>query len=133
MDYNGFKNELKNYYKHLQNVDQLKSDIEMIIYEMSGVKGIRYDKEPSAYNPELANERRLEMIDRIAEKEIELDYTIAAIKYIEMRLKKLSDEDRQICLKVISDGISAEKVGREIGYSRPGIWKRIKRELEKIL
>ena len=133
MDYSGFKNELKNYYKHLENVDRLKEDIEQIIYEMSGVKGIRYDKERSSYNPELANEKRLEMIEKIAEKEIELDYTLAAIKYIEMRLKKLSDDDRKICLKVISDGVSAEKVGREIGYSRPGVWKRIKRELEKIL
>ncbi len=133
MDYKAFKNELENYYKHLKNKDDIESEIEMILYEMTGVKGIRYDKEPSSYNPELSAEKRLELIERKEEKEIELDYTNASIKYIEMKLKKLPEEDRRICLKIISEGVSAEKIRREVGYSKSGIWKRIKRELTGIL
>ena len=133
MDYKAFKNELENYYKHLKNKDKIKEEIENILYEMTGVKGIRYDKEPSGYNPELSAEKKLELIERKEEKEIELEYTIASIHFIEMKLKKLPEDDRRICLKIISEGVSAEKVRREVGYSKSGIWKRIKRELTGIL
>lgn len=133
MDYKGFKNELENYYKHLKNVENIKKEIEDILYEMTGVKGIRYDKEPSSYNPQLSMERKLELIDQKEEKEIELDYTIASIRYIEKKLSKLSQEDKDICLKIISKGISSEKVRQEVGYSKSGIWKRIQRELTGIL
>lgn len=133
MDYKTFKNELENYYKYLKSVEKIKEEIENIIYEMTGVKGIRYDKEPTSFNPQLSNERILDLIDKKEEKEIELDYTIASIRYIERKLSKLDKEDKEICLKIISEGISAEKVRREVGYSKSGIWKRIKRELTGIL
>ena len=133
MDYKTFKNELENYYKYLKSVEKIKEEIEDIIYEMTGVKGIRYDKEPTSFNPQLSNERILDLIDKKEEKEIELDYTIASIRYIERKLSKLDKEDKEICLKIISEGISAEKVRREVGYSKSGIWKRIKRELTGIL
>ena len=133
MDYKAFKNELESYYKHLRNVDQLREDIELILYEMTGVKGVRYDKEPTTYNPQLSNERKLELIEEKEEKEIELEYTMASIRLIERKLAKLSDEDKQICLKIISEGVSAEKVRKQVGYSKSGIWKRIKRELQGLL
>ena len=133
MDYKGFKNELQNYYKHLENIDRINEDIDKILYEMTGVKGVRYDKAPSMYNPELASERRYELSEMLEEKEIELDYTVAAVKYIEMKISKLSKEDKQICIDIISKGISAEKIAKENGYSRSGIWARIKRELSGIL
>ena len=133
MDYRGSKNELGNYYQNLKHIDELKEEIELILYEMTGVKGIRYDKEPTSYNPELSAEKRLDLIDRKEEKEIELEYMTASVKYIEMKLSKLSKEDKEICLKIISEGVSAEKVRREVGYSKSGIWKRIKRELQGIL
>lgn len=133
MDYKSFKNELENYYKHLRSVDDLKEQIELILYEMTGVKGVRYDKEPTSHNPQLSSERKLELIEKKEEKEIELEYTIASIRLIERKLAKLSDEDKQICLRIISEGVSAEKVRQEVGYSKSGIWKRIKRELQGIL
>ena len=133
MEYTAFKNELENYYHNLKNIDRLKEDIELIVYEMSGVKGIRYDKQPMAYNPELSEEKRSELSEKLEEKELELENAIASIKYVEKKLSKLSDEDREICLRIISEGASSEKVAFEKGYSRGGMWKRIKRELSKIL
>lgn len=133
MDYKMFKNELENYYKHLKNKDKIEKEIENIHYEMTGVKGIRYDKIPTSYNKEISEERFLDLSEKIEEKLIELQYTVSSIRYIEMKLKKLSDEDKEICLKIISEGISAEKVRKEVGYSKSGIWKRIKRELTGIL
>lgn len=133
MDYKTLKNELENYYKNLNDIDRIKEEIELILYEMTGVKGIRYDKEPSSFNPQLAAEKRLELIEKKEDKEIELRYLIASTKFIESKLKKLTEEDKNICLRIIAKGISAEKVRHEVGYSKSGLWKRIKRELTGII
>ena len=133
MDYKGFKNELNNYYRHLRNVDRIKEEIDDIVYEMTGVKGIRYDKERSSFNPALSEERRDYLSKKLEEKEIELNYTLAAIRFIEMNLKKLNKDDREMCLKVVADEVSAELVAVEKGYSRSGVWARIRREISKIL
>ena len=133
MDYKGFKNELNNYYRHLRNVDRIKEEIDDIVYEMTGVKGVRYDKERSSFNPTLSEERRDYLSKKLEEKEIELNYTLAAIRFIEMNLKKLNKDDREMCLKVVADEVSAELVAVEKGYSRSGVWARIRREISKIL
>ena len=133
MDYKSFKNELENYYKHLKNIDRIQEEIDLILYEMEGVKAVRYDKQPSSYNASLNARIMLEMSEKLEEKEIELNYAKASVKYIEMMLKKMPEEDRAICLKVISEGVSAEQIARQKGYSRGGMWKRIKREVTKIL
>lgn len=133
MDYKAFKNELQNYYKYLKNVDKIKEEINQIWYDMSGVKAIRYDKQLITHNPELSNMIKHEYMSRIEEKEIELDHVLSSIKYIELKLSKMNPEDKQVCIDIISKGISSEKVANEKGYSKSGMWKRIKRELERVL
>ena len=44
MDYKTFKNELSNYRAYQKSLIQINDEIELIVYEMTGVKGIRYDK-----------------------------------------------------------------------------------------
>ena len=133
MNYNAFKNELRNYYSYLKSVDEIREEIELIHYEMTGVKGIRYDREPSSFNPELSEEKKLELIEEKEEKELELRFTLNAINLIEKKISKLSPGDKDACLKIIAEGISYEDVSRSKGYSKGGMWKRIRRELTKIL
>ena len=133
MDYRSFKNELENYESYLIAKDKIEEEIEELLYVMSGVRGIRYDKEPGSFNPELSEEKRLDLIEKKAEMEIERDFIIHAIKLIELKLSKLSEEDKEICMRIIAEGESSEAVSRENGYTRGGMWKRIKREVSKIL
>ena len=58
MNYTQFKNEMKNYSIYLKSKEKLEQDIEILVYEMSGVKGIRFDKERMSFNPDLSNEIR---------------------------------------------------------------------------
>ena len=133
VDYRSFKNELENYESYLIAKEQIEQEIEQIIYVMSGVRGIRYDKEPGSFNPELSEEKRLDLIEKKSEKEIELAFIVHAIKLIELKLSKLSKEDKEICMRIIAEGESSEAVSRQNGYTRGGMWKRIKREISRIL
>ena len=133
MKYEEFKRELENYHRNIENIEKLKEELDEIDYEMSGVKGVRYDKERASFNPELARKWFYYLSEKRSEKELELEYLIASSRMVENKLRKLPEEDKDICMKIIAEGISAEKVRIEKGYSRSGIWKRIKRELTKIL
>lgn len=132
MTYQTIKNELRNYKQYLRNADRLKEEIEGILYEMAGVKGIKYDKVPGSYNQAAAQQRMLDLIEMKEEKELEYEHTLISLKLIEMKLSKLEEDDRKACIRIMSDGESYEKVGSDMGYTATGMWRRLKRKLEEI-
>ncbi len=133
MKVEAFKDLLKHYYDYQRSIVQIREDMDALLYEMTGVKGIRYDRVPSSYVPGMADEKKLEYIERLNEKETELDFTYAAIKMIEMKLSKLSKEDKEICLDVLNRKVTYEEAGKRKGYSKNGMWVKVKREIEKIM
>lgn len=133
MDYKTFRNILDRYYSLQESKRKLEEAIDVLWYELSGVKSIRYDKEPSTYNPTLTNERRNRLSEELEEKNIELDFTMSAIKMIEYKLSKLDEKEREVCLKVVTDKISLINIGKEIGYSESGVWYYVKRLIEKVI
>lgn len=133
MKVEAFKDLLKHYYDYQRSAIQIEKELDDLLYEMTGVKGIRYDRVPSSFNPELSEESRLEYIEKKAEKEAELDFTYAALKIIEMKLSKLSEEDKEICLNVLNRKVTYEEAGKKRGYSKHGMWVKVKREIEKIM
>ena len=133
MNYDTFKNLLKNYYDYLKNVDRLKEEIQKVFYIMTGVSGIDYDKVSVSYNPTLSEQRKLELIEKKAELELELEYTILAIKLIEMKLTKLPDAEKVACLQVIAKKASYESYGNKMGYTSSGLWRKMKKDLERVL
>ena len=133
MDYRTFKDLLRNYYKYQIAIEEIKTDLELVLYEMTGVKAIDYSKPYMQPNPSLSHERKLELIDKKAALELELEYTYTAIKLIELKLSKLSESDKQICLKIIAKGETYESVGNEQGYTISGMWRKVRRALKNIL
>lgn len=132
MTYTTLKNELRNYKQYLKDIDRLREALENLLYEMTGVKGVSFDRISTSYNPQLTEEKRLELIDKKEELMIEYQHAMISVKLIEMKLLKLSDEDRKACLRIMADGESYEKVGTDMGYTSTGMWRKLKRELEKI-
>ena len=133
MSYKSFKNELENYEEYCQNAKDLKEEIDDIFYEMTGVRGISYDKQPASYNPSLSEERRLELIDLYNQKLDDLRHFMSTIRYVDRRLRGLSADDKQIVLDVASGKITYEEAGNRYGYSKGRMWKKVKRILEEIL
>lgn len=133
MSYKSFKNEIENYEEYCQNVSLLKDEIEEILYEMAGVKGVSFDRIPSSFNPSLSEERRLELIDLYNQKLDDLKHYESTIRYVEKRLRGLSIEEKQTVLDVASGRITYEEAGKKYGYSKGRMWKRIKKILEEIL
>lgn len=128
-----FENMLKNYYDYKICTRKLKDDIDCIWYELSGVKAIRYDKQPTTFNSNLNEIRKLDLLDELESKQIELEMINTQISFIERKLEMMNEDDKKLVLKIICDKESYEKVGREVGYSHNGMWKKLKRDIESIL
>ena len=132
MNYEVFKNELKNLKAYLESKNELETELEVLWYDLTGVKGVRFDVEHVSYNPQLAEQLKLELIDKIEHKEKELDFTCLAIERNETHLKALPSDIRLCCKQIFIQGKTFAEVGRNVGYSANGIYQRIKREVEKI-
>ena len=99
---------------------------------MTGVKAIRYDKQPLSFNPELSADMRDKLSRMLEEKESEKDHTLMKIQDIDRNLAKLPDDIKIICTMLFVDNMSFTKVGRIVGYSNNGLWHKIRKEIEKI-
>ncbi|MBR0456513.1 MAG: hypothetical protein IJJ01_07560 [Firmicutes bacterium] len=133
MKVEAFKDLLKHYYDYQMSILQIKEELDVLLYEMTGVKGISYDKIPSSFNPEISEDRKLDFIERLNEKEAELDFTYAAIKLIEMKLSKMTEEEKTLCVEILNRKITYEEAGRNNKYSTSRMWKIVKENLKKVL
>lgn len=132
MDYKTFKNEVSNYMSYKQSLLKLNEEYEDIVYEMTGVKGVRYDKTPMSFNAELSMEMRRKLSRKLSEKELEIDHTLFAIKNIERNLNKLPSEIKDMCIKLFIENMTCSQVGDIYGYTHSGIRQKVKREVEKL-
>lgn len=132
MDYRVFKNEVSNLKAYYRSKKEIENELEVLWHELSGLKAIRYDKQPTSYNPEMSESYRLELIDRIEKKQKELDYTILAIERYESELERLPSNIREMVEQIFILGKTFAEVGKTIGYSDNGLHYKIKKEVEKI-
>lgn len=132
MNYATFKNELRNLYSYERELKKVDASIEDLSYLMTGVRGINYSKTPTSPNPEVVAEHRLDMIEDMEALLAEKQRLTLNITHIYATLSKLDDADREAMIEILVKKVNAEKVAEERGYSRSGIWARIKREIEKL-
>lgn len=132
MNYSTFKNELRNLYSYERELSRVNDLIDNLSYAMTGVKGINYSKIPASTNPQESEEKRLEQIDDLEELLTEKQRLQLNIRHIYITLSRLDDQDRDAMIEILVKKVNAEKVAEERGYSRSGIWARIKREIEKL-
>ena len=132
MDYEIFKNETKNYLKYKKRLVEVKEEIDDIFYKYMGVHGVRYDKIPGSFNEDLAIEMRDKMMRELKKPEKELKHLESMISHIEENLNKLNPTTQRMCIMLFCKGYTFETLGEIYGYSGHGLWKRMKKEIEKI-
>lgn len=129
-------NEAKNYKDYIELLKEAEERKKIIIYELSGVKGIDYSKIPGSYNPhgeEARKEKYRLMLDEV-EKEIEMwrerrNYIGVTL----LKIRQRSEEDWRLVTNVIS-GIPYRKICNTFHYSSPSSVKyRVDRIIEEAL
>lgn len=133
MDYKVFTSNLANLKRLKDSEESLKTKIDLISYDLEGVKGVRYDSVSVHGNPSVIEEKRHEMRDKLDKIEKELEFTELAIAQIEDVLNRMPKTLREMLIEVFVYGKTYRAVGEKYGYSYNGAWHYIKRETEKYL
>lgn len=128
-----FKACFKSYVNFVKEEKKIEDKIEELYYELSGVKGIRYDKIPSSFNKELANERQLLLIELINTKQAELKYKRAQFEYFELLMSKFTKEEIVLLYRLLIKEQTYDSVGLDLGYSASGFWKYVERLIGSVI
>lgn len=133
MDYKVFTANLTNLKRLKESEESLKTKLDLISYDLEGVKGVRYDSVTVHGNPSVIEEKRHEMRDELDKIEKELEFTKLAIMQTEETLNRMPKTLREMLIEVFVNGKTYRSVGEKYGYSYNGAWHYIKRETEKYL
>lgn len=133
MDYKVFTSNLANLKRLKDSEESLKSQLDLILYDLGGVKGVHYDSVMVKGNPSVIEEKRLELYDKYNEKEKELEFTKLAIMQTEDVLNRMPKTLREMLVEIYVDGKTFKKVGMIHGYSDNGLWHWLRRECERYL
>ena len=127
------KQEIHNYKSYLQYKRRLEERLEDLWYELTGVKGIRYDSVHVNYNPSLSEERRLSLLDKVDYVEGEMQRIDLQIRFVEAVLERLNEEDRKLIDFVLIDNHTQKEASAKWYLTESAISKRIDTILFKAL
>lgn len=129
-------------YDYQRSIDRLTLEIEAIEEEMMGLthSGIELTEEqaksplpmPTTTSPSWSNEHLLELIEKKAEKEAQIDALMMALQQADA-VKKLSVEDQKLMQDLYHSCQSAQQVAEKYGYSIKGMYKHINVAVDKVL
>lgn len=129
MNYRTFKNEVSNLKRYEQSKKELEEKIEDIIYRYGGVKGLSYSDVKITFNKE---DRLIEMSEKLEEPQRELDWTIYTINRIKRNIAKLPNDTQEMVIKLFIEDHTFYNVGTIFGYTEGGVYRKVKRDIEKI-
>lgn len=133
MNYKVFTRHLRNLNDNRKALSDLAFELDNIMYDLQGVKGISYDEHHSSTNLALKEEKKLEMIEKYNRKVAEYDSTKDQINMVEGILTRMPEELQTMLNEVYIQNMTFRSVGLRHNYSDHGLWKMLKRETEKYL
>jgi hypothetical protein len=133
MDYKTFTNDLSNYNENILRYQKAKDELEVILYDLCGVRGVSYDSIMVKGNPSVKALNWLKQEDKYNEKEAELRRYETALVNVERAKKKIPMELWVMLTDKFVRGMTYTQVGMKYGYSGRGMWAYLRRETERFL
>lgn len=133
MDYRTFCIDLENYAENLKRLKKAEDELEVILYDLCGVRGVSYDSIMVHGNPSQKALNWLKLEDKYNAKESEVERYRTAIRNVEQVKKRLPKELWLMLNDKFVKGMTYSALGIKYGYSDHGIWQMMRRECEKYL
>lgn len=133
MDYRTFTTDLENYAENLKRLKKAEDELDLILYDLCGVRGVSYDSVMVHGNPTQKALNWLKLEDKYNAKESEVERYRTAIRNVEQVKKRLPVELWLMLNDKFVKGMTYSALGIKYGYSDHGMWAMMKRETEKYL
>lgn len=133
MDYKTFCIDLENYAENLKRLKKAEDELEVILYDLCGVRGVSYDSIMVHGNPSQKALNWLKLEDKYNAKQSEVERYRTAIRNVEQVKKRLPKELWLMLNDKFVKGMTYMQMGDKYGYSNHGMWLFLRREVERYL
>ena len=133
MDYKTFATDMAEYRENKKRLVKAKDELEVILYDLCGVRGVSYDSIMVHGNPTQKALNWLKLEDKYNAKQSEVERYRTAIRNVEQVKKRLPVELWLMLNDKFVKGMTYSALGIKYGYSDHGIWNYLKREVERFL
>ena len=127
------KEEIRSYRQYKAYRKRLNDRLDTLWYELTGVKGIRYDKAHFNADPAVSEEKRLALLDKVTLVETELDRVEKQIGRIDKLLSVMPNEDRKLVEYTLIDGNTYRQAENIFYITYPTVSRRIDRIIENAM
>lgn len=128
-----FKNELKNVNFYRNKINELKIEIEIIEYDLTGVKAVNFTPHQSTTNPISKSSyyyAQLDKKDKLIKKKKAYDDKLNSINQL---LDSIDDgKTKQMIIDIYIEGKGFLSTAIKFNYSNHGVQQRIDSALKKI-
>lgn len=129
-----FKNELKNYNYYRQMLKSYNERIDNAWYELSMVKGIRYDKQAGSASSNSLNAYKYALMKKLDLLEAERDRIELQLEYLDSILVKIDDiELRQALIDVYVNKMTLRQASKKYYISHTALLKRFNKAINQAL
>ena len=133
MDYRTFCIDLEQYAENLKRLKKAEDELDLILYDLCGVRGVSYDSIMVHGSPTQKALNWLKLEDKYNAKQSEVERYRTAIRNVEQVKKRLPVELWLMLNDKFVKGMTYSALGIKYGYSDHGMWTMMKRETEKYL
>lgn len=127
------KKLFEGYTAQKERAKELELKIEEIFHRLSGLKAITYGNIPGTTNPQEKEYQRLELIEKKAELEKELEFVNEYIKRVETILKAMPYQEKIFFDMKYIKNKSYDSIAYELHYSSGSVvYKRMEAILKKL-
>ena len=127
-----FKKYAKQYRFYLKLMQHIEERIDVVFYQMTGVKAVSMDSVRIKPSPEEMSDkyyRLSEIYDSLLKS-----YDIVSRKklFVDEVISKMNDDDKEIFRLRYHDGLSLERISKMCFLSKSGLHYRIEKALEEL-
>lgn len=127
-----FREEIKKY-RYLQMTSKMIADkIDICLYEMTGVKGVTFDKVRGGYNEYLISLKRSELSDHYEKLTKQYNNKQARLKAVDEVLDRMNEDDRELFKIKYIDGKSYDYIAKKLYISKTGLIYRMNKVLKEL-
>lgn len=127
-----FKNRIKNYNFHIEQIERINEDINIVFYNLTGVKGASYDYHVPCTNQAVKNERRTDLMERLEELKEKKKAHQEELKKLNAMLNQLDPTTREFTKKKYINNYTYDELSNQSYMARNTIKYRIDKAISKI-
>lgn len=127
-----FKNRIRNYNFHIEQIEQINEEINVVFYDLTGVKGVSYDYHAPCTNQAIKNEHKTDLLEKLEELKEKKKAHQEELDKLNAMLNQLNNTDRELVKKKLINNFTYDELSNQSYMARTTIQYRIDKAIKDI-